>query len=244
MSQDNKHISIFGKILSFVNEISKITSSENVTKYQKLLKKTPTANKDAVSKHLSDFESWILTNEKAIKDSSVSNLSDDPIIFREKQDLGIFIPVKQIASQNDKDVQKGIMKHLQLLLCLFKPDEDIKQVIISEKKTRNNEANFLNSFMEKMERQFSGQEFTDPMSATTSVLNSNIFSELVENLTEGVNSGTLDLNSLTQSVQGMMGELQQDPEASQTLNSMMGMMSGLYGNMNFGGMTDNSEQKQ
>ena len=33
-------------------------------------------------------------------------------------------------------------------------------------------------------------------------------------------------------------------KASQTLNSMMGMMSGLYGNLNFGGMTDNNDQKQ
>jgi|LauGreDrversion4_2_1035121.scaffolds.fasta_scaffold320965_2 hypothetical protein len=219
----DENLRIFKKIKSFVSELQNITSIQSVKNYFLFLDKTPDNHSKGVAKQVSIFRDWILANEKAITQADVKLLSENPIEYNKD----IQIPLKSIALENESSIQEVILKHLQLILFLFNPSEELNLVISSQKSKVKNEENFLNSFMNKIEQSFSNTEFTDPMQATTQLMSSNIFGDLVSSLEQGVNDGSLDLMSLMGTVQGMMGALKsEDPTAAASIDSMMGSLMG------------------
>jgi len=227
MSDDN--LRIYSKILAFVSELKNVTPDEPVQLYYKLLKKTPIGNTNAISRHLDIFKAWCKNNSEAIALGDLTKLSEEGVGFSKT----VFIPVKTISLQNDSDTRAAIVKHLQLIHYLLDPTANsslVTSLASLPKATEQpsaNEGQFIDNFMSKIEKNFADKEFSDPMSATMHMLSSGIFNEMVDGLTNGVNEGNLDLNKLLSGVQGMMGDLSQDPEAAATMNTMMGLLSNL-----------------
>jgi hypothetical protein len=224
MSDEN--LRIYSKILAFVSDLKNVAADEPVQLYYKLLKKTPIGNTNAIARHLQIFKEWCSANKEAISSGDLSKLSDSGVGFSKT----VFIPVKTIALSNDSDTAKAIIKHLQLIQYLFDPSSnpDIVTALTTQSAApAQNEGQFIDNFMSKIEKNFADKEFSDPMSATMHMLSSGIFNEMVDSLTNGVNEGNLDLNKLLSGVQGMMGDLSADPEAASTMNTMMGMLSSL-----------------
>lgn len=236
ISKDD-NLRIFKKIKSFVSELQNITSNQTVKNYFLFLDKTPDNHSKGVAKQVSIFQDWILANETAITQGDISALAETAIEYNKD----IQIPLKAIALENESSIQEVILKHLQLILFLFKPSEELNVVISSQKSKVKNEENFLNNFMNKIEASYSNTEFTDPMQATTQLMSSNIFGELVSGLEQGVNDGSLDLMSLMGTVQGMIGALKsEDPTVAASIDSMMGSLMG--GGFPFGAPTEEKKK--
>ncbi len=229
MSSSDQSLKIFAKILSFVNELKQVFPREHIQLYHKLLKKTPIGHPDAISKHLHVFDQFISKNQEAIKAKDLEKLEGD-ILFSKKVYLDLIACIREA----DADTRQVIFKHLQVLLFLLHPTDETKQLVqpLAQNST-GGEEKFLENFMNKIEQNFSNQEFTDPMQATMSLLQSGVFTDMIQTMNQGVTSGEIDVSKLLGSVQGMLGNLggvSSDPQMSQMMNMATQMMS----NMNLG----------
>ena len=235
MSSGDQSLKIFAKILSFVNELKQVFPKEHIQLYHKLLKKTPIGNTDAIAKHLQVFDQFISTNQEAIKSKNLDKLEGD-IFFSKKVYLDLVNCMKD--KETDKDTRQAIFKHLQVLLFLLHPTDDLKEIVQPmAQKASGGEEKFLENFMSKIEQNFTGQDFNDPMQATMSLLNSGVFTDMIQTMNQGVTSGDIDISKLLGSVQGMLGNLggnSSDPQLSQMMNMATQMMSNMNLNPNEG----------
>jgi hypothetical protein len=226
MSSSDQSLKIFAKILSFVNELKQVFPRENIQLYHKLLKKTPIGNTEAISKHLHVFDQFISSNQEAIKTKNVEKLEGD-IFFSKK----VYLNIISCMKESDNETRQVIFKHLQVLLFLLHPNEEIKEIVQPiAQKSSGGEDKFLENFMNKIEQTFTGQEFNDPMQATMSLLNSGVFSDMIQTMNKGMSSGEIDISKLLGSVQGMLGNLggnSSDPQLSQMMNMATQMMSNI-----------------
>lgn len=231
-------LKIFQTISLFVKELTETYGKEfhQLALYNRLLEKTPITNTLAIQKHILIFNDFCKRNKEYIL-SKNKNQIQEKIIFSNK----IYIEIKEIITKSDSETQEVIWKHL-LLICfhLFQTD-DIKQIIKNISSPSNSdeiksEQDFISTFMTKIESKFKDKEFTDPMSATSELLQSGLFTEMVSTMNTEIQSGNLNIAKLLGSVQGMLGNISGEVNSSNTdsnlINNMMSnMMSVLSPNI-------------
>jgi hypothetical protein len=204
-------LKFFSKALNFVNELNKVYSDKypNIRLYYKLMKKTPIGNSKAIERHCNLFVKYLNDNEECIKNKSLKNSTTVDIKFDDK----IFININECIQQAEKPTKEVIFKHLQLLLYITKPSDDLKAILTTTKTNSKDElpkveeSKFIDNFINKIEKQFNDKEFNDPLSAAMNMMQSGLFSEIVQDMSEGVKTGSLDPQKLLGSVQGMLGDL-------------------------------------
>ncbi len=253
-------LKFFSKALNFVNELNKVFSDKypNIRLYYKLMKKTPIGNSKAIDKHCSLFLKYLNDNEDCIKNKTIKNSNNPDIKFDDK----IYINLNECIQQSDKPTKEVIFKHLQLLLYITKPSDDLKAILTNPQTNTNElpkveENKFIDNFITKIEKQFNDKEFNDPLSAAMNMMQSGLFSEIVQDMSEGVKSGSLDPQKLLGSVQGMLGDLtggsvdinnilsgtnqnlEIKGEDGQNINVDMNQMFNMVGNM-MGGLSSQS----
>jgi len=244
-------IKIFTKILNFVTELNTGFGDKypNVRLYYKFLSKTPISKKVAMEKQNGTFRTFLSKNKDAVIKQDANLFQDDKISYSEK----VFINIKEIIQEAVPENKKTIFKHLQLVSYLFTGDQDMKDAItgagtksVKEVPQDDGQENkFIDNFMTKIESSFADKDFKDPMEATMNLLQSGIFTDMINTMHKDVTSGKLNVNKLLGNVQGMMGKLTQDigdggqDNPMNMLNSMlsnnggenpfMSMMSGMMG---------------
>ncbi len=202
------HLKFFSKAILFVNELNKVFSDKypNIRLYYKLMKKTPVSNTKAIEKHVQLITEYLSTNTEAIKNKSIKQLQSKNIVFTDK----IFLNLTECLTNSDKETRQIIFTHLQLLLYIYNPNDELKQILqktSSSPSTKPDESKFIDDFIGKIESQFNEKEFKDPLSAAMNMMQSGLFSEIIQNMNDGVKSGTLNPQKLLGSVQGMLGDL-------------------------------------
>ena len=83
------------------------------------------------------------------------------------------------------------------------------------KKEETNETNFLKDMINKVEDSIDGGNVNNPMEAITKMMTSGVFGELVGNMTNGLQSGDLNIGNLLGSVNDMVGTMNADMPQSQ-----------------------------
>jgi hypothetical protein len=202
------HLKFFSKAIIFVNELNKVFSDKypNIRLYYKLMKKTPVGNTKAIEKHVQLLLEYININTEAIKNKSIKQLQNKNIIFTDK----IFLNLTECLNNTDKETRNTMFTHLQLLLYISNPNDELKTILqktSSSPSTKPEESKFIDDFIGKIESQFNEQEFKDPLSAAMNMMQSGLFSEIIQNMNDGVKSGSLNPQKLLGSVQGMLGDL-------------------------------------
>lgn len=202
MSQDVQ-FTAFCKILNFVNELNNVFGSKykNIKKYYNLLKKSQT-KPFAVSKQAVIFEQFINQNKDFIISKDVSKLSTDNITFSENN---VFINLRQVMSESDTETKDVIFKHLQVISYAFSKDEQVKQAILKDNK--DNEGQFIDTFMQKVTNAFETQNYSDPLSATLGLLQSGIFNDVVQTLSSKHKSKEISIDKLVNKLQSTMSDM-------------------------------------
>ena len=85
-----------------------------------------------------------------------------------------------------------------------------------KKKEETNETNFLKDMIDKVEDSIDGGDVNNPMEAITKMMTSGVFGELVGNMTNGLQSGDLNIGNLLGSVNDMVGTINADIPQSQS----------------------------
>jgi hypothetical protein len=217
------------------------------------LEKTPVTNMLAIQKQVSIFYDFCKRNKESIMTKNKGQIQER-IIFSKK----IYIEIRDILSKSDAETEDIIWRHLLLISFHMFQTDDIKQIIKNisssgESGETKSEENFISNFMTKIENQFKDKQFSDPMTATTELLQSGLFTEMVSTMNTEIQSGNLNIAKLLGSVQGMMGnisgEVNSSAQGSNMINNMMSNMMGMMGNMgnlmgNMGGGMNVEDQLQ
>jgi hypothetical protein len=236
MSDEN--LKIYTKILAFVKELNDNFGSKynNVHLYYKLLKKTKVSNQNAIIKHNLIFKNFYNENKNFIINKSIKDIVKDNIHFSDK----VYINIKQILLDSDNDSKETMFKHLQLISYLLTKDQDVKKCLIGisnddgksisgrdpsiiASSSEDNEKQFINGFVNKIEGAFKDKNYDNPLMATFDLLQSGIFTEVVSSMSKDISSGKLDINKLLGNVQGMVSDLSKDinPSMQNVLNNTL-----------------------
>lgn len=241
-------LKVFTKALAFVSELTRVNNDPQINIYYKVMKKTPIGNETAIKKHVNAFSNYIIKNETAILNKSIKDLTTDKIVLNDK----VYLEIAKYFTLTNVDV---MFQHLLLLLHLCKPSDNSKQKLVeisnstSQSKGEAGENKFLSKYIKKMEEEYGDKEFTDPMSAAMSMMQSGMITNLIQDISEGVKTGELNPESLLSSVQSSFQDLTGN-DISSILNngninipndsgsssqidisSMMNMVSGMMANM-------------
>jgi hypothetical protein len=239
-------LKIFQSISLFVKELNETFGKGHhpLALYNRLLEKTPVTNTLAIQKQVSIFYDFCKRNKEGILGKNKEQIQEK-IIFSKK----IYIDIKDILKKSDPETEDIIWRHMLLISFHMFQTDDIREIIknlSSSSDETKSEQDFISTFMTKIETQFKDKQFTDPMTATTELLQSGLFTEMVSTMNTQIQSGNLNIAKLLGSVQGMMGnisgEISSSAQGSNLINNMMSNMMGMMGEM--GGVSVEDELKK
>lgn len=200
-------LKFFSKALAFISELNNAFSKKypSISLYYKMLKKTPIGNSKGIQKQNEYIISYLKENEDGIREKNVSKMKDTVI----QPHPSVYLTITAYLKEADKTTRGIIFSHLQLLSYLANPNEEWKTTIqkSASSESSGKEGAFLDKFIGKIESQFEGKEFNDPMSAAMSMMQSGLFTDIMQSMSEGVQNGELDPKALLSTVQTSLTSL-------------------------------------
>jgi hypothetical protein len=216
----------YTKILCFVKDLNDLVGSKQkpVALYYHLLKKSMSSDQ-TIEKHVNIFKNWLTENKEAVLAGNFKQLQQDVIEYTKDK---VFINVREICTGESKSNVSAIFDHLKIIYCIIDPEStsDIKQALV-QKPAENKEEEFIDNIKNKIEQNFNDNEYDNPLTATMSMLQSGIFTDIIQGMTQGVDKGEMNIDKLLGSVKGLMGGLGDDEQ--QEVNGMFSMVSGMLG---------------
>tara|TARA_A100001011_G_C14320875_1_gene850559 strand:- start:1666 stop:2631 length:966 start_codon:yes stop_codon:yes gene_type:complete len=224
----------FRAISNFTLCLNEVFGKDNrsLKLYAHLISKTTIAHEKPILKHIEAFRTFCLNNREAIENKNVKKIKDNQIVYSER----VYINMKLIFSKADQETKNIIWKHLLTISALVDPTGQAKKLLkeASEKAGVNGgEANFLNDIISKVEENVDPN--ANPMEAVSSIMKSGIFQDLVSNMGNGLENGSLDLGRLMGTVQQLVTNLNPDQACNngntnnanpaELINTMMNSMN-------------------
>lgn len=198
------NILTFKTINDFVKELCELFGSANhpLKLYQRLLDKTTVNHEKSIDKHIQLFRTFCVENREMILNKDVSKLSSShhKVEFSDK----IYVDFSSIFKTADKDTKKVILDYLLTISALVDPTAKAKDILKKDEKSK--EADFLSSMIEKVEENVK-VDSSNPMEAVASIMNSGIFTELLSNMNNGLQDGSLDLGKLVGTVEKLCSSM-------------------------------------
>ena len=203
---DDNDLTVFNAISKFVTCLNECFGPKQLSLqlYNTILEKTTLSHKQAIQKHITLFKDFCNGNTDAIvnKDSSVIKINK--VCYSDK----IYIDFKQVFEDADKGEEKVIWTHILILCAYLNPTVKAKEILKKEN-DNSQESNFLTDIISKVEENVDA-DVSNPMEAVTNIMSSGVFTDLVGNMTSGLENGELDLGKLIGTVNNMVGSLTQE----------------------------------
>ena len=228
---EDSQLAVFNAISKFVSCLNECYGPKQLSLqlYNTILGKTQLSHTKAIEKHIELFKTFCVENQYAILKKDSSMVTSFVIEYSEK----IKIDFKQIFEVADHS-EKSVIWHHILIICAYLNPQIRAKEILQKEKDNTNESNFLEDIINTVEQNV-GEDTKDPMKAVGDIMSSGVFTNLVGNMTSGLQNGELDLGKLVGTVNNMVGTLMND---SGGVPPEMGAMMGNLGNM-MGQMTQN-----
>lgn len=213
MEQTDKPQTLFAAIKEFILELhsSFNTKFYSLVLYNRLLTQTESHHIKAIEKHNNGFIDYCNANKDAILERDETKLSDNSISYSVKVSLNL----KEILRECTKETKDVIWKHLVYIFLLTSSDDlkdKVKGVLmeLNEKKDTGLQVDdpFIQSILDKVSNQLdcnSASSSTDPMAAITSLLSSGLLPEIMSSVTNEINSGKMNINSIMKTVTALSG---------------------------------------
>lgn len=274
MLSDSNLITFKG-IINFVNDLNSLfgESQHSLKLYHHLITKTTFAHNKPILKHIEAFTNYCVSNNEAIMAKDKNRLNNDNIQYSERVYINIrslFFPKRNPI---DSETEEAIWKHLIYLSARTNPNEGalrmLKSVVESkssggERKEAGSggininiggegkEKEFLTNIMNKVENCIDPNT-TNPLQAISSIMSSGLLTELVNDMGQGIENGSINLNSLMGTVQSMVTNMSGGATQTQTggtgenqppnplggidMNTITSMMQQMMSNGGTGGTT-------
>ena len=233
---EDSQLAVFNAISKFVSCLNECYGPKQLSLqlYNTILGKTQLSHTKAIEKHLELFKDFCVDNQEAILAKDHTLIKNHIIEYSDK----IKIDFKQIFELADSS-EKDVIWHHILIICAYTNPQIRAKEILQKDKDNTKESNFLEGLISTVENNV-GDNSKDPMKAVGDIMSSGVFTDLVGNMTSGLQSGELNLGKLVGTVNNMVGTLINDSEGVSpeignmmgNLNNMMGQMSQNFTNMN------------
>jgi hypothetical protein len=226
-SSHDTNMKVFAKIRAFLKDLHTCFGTENtdIVKYYELCKRTSIDDHAKIKKQVDVFAAYLLENETQIKTDQIDNMSASDISYTPK----VKINLKQLISQSDKDVKKSILTYCKLLLCMIKPDEELKTNLVKNKSTKA-ESLFKDIF-QKMEQTTQSGELqlsSNPMDLMSNIQNGSLQSfatDIQSKLAECDEKEIMDYTS------GLLKNIKETSGDDPNLAGMFGLVDMLMSNL-------------
>jgi len=197
----------FSAVTNFVLALGKEfgTRQHSLALYSRLVEHTTLSHESAILRHLEAFNKYIIDNQAAIEATEEAKLNSDNIVYSDK----LFIDLRAILAMADADTKKVIWSHLVTIYGVMYPDSQAKEILkkIKSQKT-SSETQIVGDMIQKIVPHLSADE-TNPMQAVLGLMQSGVFSDLVNTMQKGMDDGSVNVQSLLGTVSSMFA--QQDP---------------------------------
>ena len=210
---DNNTALAFNTICNFIRDLSASfgNKQKSLLLYGHLIEKTGLIHIDPVKKHINIFKKYIEENQEAIENRDKSKFHSTSISYSDK----VAIDLKGIFSMCDKEEEKVVWNHLLTISAVLNPLGNAKQILkdmtsSSAKKNPDlNEDNFLKNIMDKIGSEVENYdtENMNPMQMIGSMMSSGALNDIFQSISSGLNEGNLDLGSMMNSMQSLVGNL-------------------------------------
>ena len=257
----------FKAIINFVNDLNSLFGEfqHSLKLYHHLITKTTFAHDKPILKHIEAFTAYCVANHDAIMNKDKNRLNQDNIQYSERVYINIhklFFPTTVRSKPMDNETEEAIWKHLIYLSARTNPNEIalkmLKSVISKSESKRGEgktggininiagegkEKEFLTNIMNKVENCIDPNA-TNPLQAISAVMSSGLITELVSDMGQGIENGSLNINSLMGTVQNMVsgmntssgeGGEQTNPLGGIDMTSITTMMQQMMSNGGTGG---------
>jgi hypothetical protein len=208
----------------------------NIFNYYKVCKHTPITKQNIIKNHVTLFSNFLLPNKDNIIKQNFSKLNPSEIRMSDKT----YIDFKQVFEKANKEWRPAIFQHLQYLLYLIHPEEEVKEALVPTEKETSKETEVLNNFVEKLQENFKNHENKNPVELGLDLLKNGTFMNMYQDINKSLQNGDLKLDKLLGSVQNIIGELTQElpnTEGTEPASSLLNNMSNMLGNINADGTT-------
>jgi len=210
MSSTDSTVLIFKCIVNFIKDLNDCFGAEqkSLLLYAHLLENTGIIHEEPIRKHIRCFHEFVKANEEGIMNKNFGVCTETMIRYSDK----VFIDMADVFGRADASEKEVIWKHLVTLLAVLDPSSQAKKVLLEEQEKKKksgetgNEEEFLSNIINKVGSQIDPSA-TNPAEMMTSLMSSGIFTELVDNMNQGLTKGDLDLGKMMGSLQSMMGNL-------------------------------------
>ena len=236
----DKTLSLFKAITNFVTCLNDCfgTKQKSLQLYCRLISKTTISDEIPIKRHIDAFNKFCAENKNAIIEKKKDNLTDSKISYNEK----VYINMEHIFRNCEKQEEEVIWKHMLTIYALIDPHSKAKEKLKDVLNRDNNsgkETDFLHNIFDKVGsnmEQNGNIADGNPMATVSNMMSSGIFTDIVTNMTEGIENGDLDLGKLMGSMQGMVSSIGEmagetnhggDPNMANMLNQMNQMMGNL-----------------
>lgn len=200
-------ITIFHNIVNFIGAINDLHGefSENIALYNILLEKTGLVHKEPVRKHIQLFSDFLKANHEAIIEKKAGQLVEHRIEYSPK----VYLNFEELFRITDEENVEVLWQHLLALLALVDPLSKARDMVLAQKDEADEqkESNFISNIVQKVTENIDENKMKDPAEMVNSILGSGIFSELVQDMNNGITSGDLDLSKMMGGLQSIMGDL-------------------------------------
>jgi hypothetical protein len=207
---DNKNLTVFSKILSFLNELNKSFGNkhENIFNYYKLCKNTKISKMNSIKNHVKFFTTFLTSNKDHIINTNFEDFNPTEIRISDK----VFIDFKVILQTADKETRTAIFKHLQYLLLLVDPSAtEAKNALIQK-----DDHSYIDDLMGIVNNNFEPNQ--DPTMLAKNLMTNPKFKGLANKVKNDLNNGSFDFNKL---IGGLMSKLGEMAEKAQETNPEM-----------------------
>ena len=207
----------FNTICNFIRDLNGSFGNrqKSLMLYGHLIEKTGLIHIEPVKKHIGIFKNFVEENRDAIEGRNKNSFKTDTIFYSDK----VGINVRSIFEMCDKEEEKVIWTHLLTISAVLDPLGNAKQVLktMSSSTARNNNSggggsngdNFLKNIMEKIGSEVEGcdTDNINPMQMIGNLMSSGALNDIFQSISSGVNDGNLDLGSMLNTMQSMVGNL-------------------------------------
>jgi len=201
---DNSNLLAFKAISEFVTDMASVFGSKqrSLALYARLIEKTTLSHTDVIKKHVSKFKSFCIANRNTIQ--TKNNITFDPksIQYSDR----VFINIETVLKMADSDEKIIIWRHLLTIAALVDTKSKAKNILANSTK----EGDFIEKAFEDIKSNIDSAsvDMNNPMASAIGLLSTGAFQNIISGLTTGVNDGSLDVNKLMGTVQGMLSGLQ------------------------------------
>lgn len=203
----------FNTICNFIRDLNGSFGNrqKSLMLYGHLIEKTGLIHIEPVKKHIGIFKHFVEENRDAIEGRNKNAFKTDTIFYSEK----VGINMRSIFELCDKEEEKVIWTHLLTISAVLDPLGNAKQVLKTISATTSNKNaqgdNFLKNIMEKIgsEVENCDADNINPMQMIGNLMSSGALNDIFQSISSGVNDGNLDLGSMLNTMQSMVGNLNQ-----------------------------------